>query len=189
MESNAYKMESRDKRLNRFKNGSPNESISTLLNSIDNFFNNEIEGTLKDPLHPQTGLMFLGTHASALTIAKVFWDLEGLTGYKKFLEVFVDGREANMKFSEVADKIHDWRNVLAHQWLGSAGHQIIYDYTATYGWKLLANNSLSINPEIYCKAYLAGFDSNGAIWKYEEFFSKPELEAIKNRIIKKFIQR
>src|SRR5258706_15052463 len=93
MENNAHKIEPKENRLARFKNGSPRESISTLLNSIDNFFNNEIRGTIQDEIRPQTGLMFLGTHAVILTLAKVFWDLDGLGGYKKFLEVFVDGSD------------------------------------------------------------------------------------------------
>lgn len=42
MKNNAHKIESLEYRINRFKNSSPIESISTLLNSIDNFFNNEI---------------------------------------------------------------------------------------------------------------------------------------------------
>jgi hypothetical protein len=189
MENNAHKMEEKDKRLARFQNGTPHESISTLLNSIANFHNNEIKDTLKDDRQPQTGLMFMGVHAAILTISKVFWNLDGLNGYKKFLEVFVDGSNQGTKFSQVSDRIHDWRNVLAHQWLGSIGHEIVYDYTSAEGWKTLPNGSLSVNPDIYCKAYLAAFGSGGKIWDYEKLFTSQGLEDIKTRIIDRYIAR
>lgn len=182
-------MESKESRLARFQNGSPHESISTLLNSIGNFFNNEIKDTMKDAREPQTDLMFLGVHAVALTIAKVFWNLDGLEGYKKFLEVFIDDSNPDAKFSVVAERIHNWRNVLAHQWLGTIGHQIVYDYTSIEGWKSLQNESFSINPAIYCKAYLSAFAAGGKIWNYESMFNEAELENIKKRIIERYEAR
>lgn len=69
MENNAYKMEEFEQRLDRFKQGSPDETILTLLSSIHNCFNNEIKITVESY---QTGLLFLGIHAVALTVAYYF---------------------------------------------------------------------------------------------------------------------
>lgn len=188
MENNAYKMESREARTKRLDSSPPQESIGTLLNSIANFFNNEIRETIRDCYEPQTGLMFLDVHAAILTISEAFWDLRPLEGYKKFLETFVDDTDQGMKFSIIADRIHEWRNLLAHQWLGAAGHNIIYDYTISEGWKMISDRSLSINPGIYCKSYLNAFAPGGRIWDYEAHFNEEDLKAIKGRIVGKYLE-
>ena len=95
MKNNAHQIEPFEKRLARFQNGSPIESIETPLNSIANFFNNEIIIT---PERFQTSLLFLGIHAVALTVSEIFWDLKGESGYKKFLETFVDGTQRIQSF-------------------------------------------------------------------------------------------
>ena len=81
MQNNAHQIEPFEKRLARFQNGSPIESIETLLNSIANFFNNEIVLT---PEKYQTSLLFLGIHSVALTISEIFWDINGEAGFKKY---------------------------------------------------------------------------------------------------------
>lgn len=179
-------MESKEARIARFENGSPVETIETLLNSIDNFFNNELSIT---PDNYQTSLLFLGIHAAALTISEVFFNKTGLEGFKLFLEKYVDQKQTDKQFSLIAEEIHSWRNVLAHQWLGSLGHQIGYDYKMVEGWKKNSEDVLFINPKVYCDSYLAAFTSSGKIWKYENSFSQNELENIKIRIIKKYINR
>ena len=133
MKNNAHLGETKEKRLKRFEDGPPVEIIGTLLNSISNFFNNEIRATLNDPENPQTSLLLLGIHSVALTIAYGFFNQGGPKGYKLFLENFVDGGTADTKFSTIAEDIHEWRNVLAHRWLNVAGHQFSYDYTMTEG--------------------------------------------------------
>lgn len=177
-------MESKEARIARFENGSPVEAIETLLNSIGNFFNNEISIA---PDNYQTSLLFLGIHAAALTISEVFFNKTGLKGYKLFLEKYVDQKQTDKQFSLIAEDIHNWRNVLAHQWLGLIGHQIGYDYKMIEGWKKSPENILYINPKIYCDAYLVAFSSSGKIWKYEEEFHPDDLERIKSRIIQKYI--
>ena len=174
--------ESREARLARFQKNPPVEAIGTLLNSVDSFFNNEIRLT---PENTQTSLLFLGIHAAALTISEVFFNKTGSEGYKLFLEKFVDGDSDNTKFSTIAELIHDWRNVLAHQWLGSVGHEIGYDYEMKFGWQK-RDDVTFINPKIYCDHYLKAF--SGKIWEFEKIFSEPELQAIKNRIIKKYLE-
>jgi hypothetical protein len=60
-QNRTHNSESQEHRLKRLKSH-PVEAIETLLNSIANYFNNEIGIA---PAHYQTSLMFLGIHASA----------------------------------------------------------------------------------------------------------------------------
>lgn len=184
MRNNTHNIEPFEKRLARFQNNSPIESIETLLNSIANYFNNEIEVT---PERYQTSLLFMGIHAVALTISEVFWGISGETGYKRFIETFVDGKTDDTKFSTVSDKIHNWRNILAHQWLASSGYRIQYDYKMKSGF-LRDEDLLVINPKIYCEHYLATFSGGGKIWNYETILTSIELESAKQRIISKFVK-
>ena len=173
--------------MERFKNLPPVEVIETLLNSLDNFFNNEIRLTTKDENY-QTSLLFLGTHAVALTISEGLFDKGGLSGYKLFLKNFVDGDTADTRFSSIADLIHNWRNVLAHQWLASTGHRIGYDYQMSHGWQL-RDGKFFINPKIYSDYYLKAFKAGGKIWKYGQLLSSDELQRAKDRLVRKYLAK
>ena len=186
MENRAHG-ESKEKRLERFKKNPPVEVIETLLNSLNNYFNNEITLTIKADSF-QTSLMFLGIHAVALTVSEGLFGKTGLTGYKLYLKNFVDGDTPDTKFSKIADIIHDWRNVLAHQWLGSVGHSVGYDYEMNHGWQL-KNDVCYINPRIYCSNFLKSFERGGRIWKYDKLLTEKELEQAKKRIIKKYLEK
>lgn len=175
-------------RLKRFQDGSPIEIIETLLNSIDNHFNNEIFKTIEEDNY-QTSLLFLGIHAVALTISEAFFNKTGEEGYRLFLEKFVDGDAEDKKFSKIADKIHNWRNILAHQWLARSGHEIGYDYKMSLGWEK-RNRVIFINPKIYCNQYLSTFrGDNRKIWDYQDFLNNSELEDVKNRLIEKYLKK
>ena len=184
-QNRTHNSESRDHRLARLKSD-PVEAIETLLNSIANYFNNEIGVA---PAHYQTSLMFLGVHASVLTIGEVFFANEKpnsmFKDYKQFLETFVDGDTQDTKFSLIAEDIHNWRNILAHQWIGSMGHHIEYDYQTTLGWEK-KDDMLIINPKIYCYSYLRAFSAGGKIWKYDSIFNHNQLIEIHKRIVQKF---
>jgi hypothetical protein len=185
-ENNAHNSETLAQRLARFQNNGPIESIETLLNSIDNYFNNEIRLT---PGNLQTTLLLLGVHAAALTIGEVFFASGKpdamLKDYKQFLETFVDGDTEDTKFSLIAVDIHNWRNILAHQWLGSMGHQVEYNYQTTLGWEK-KDDMLVINPKIYCDSYLKAFSEGGKIWRYDTIFTPDQLAEIHTRIVQKF---
>jgi len=185
MQNNTHQIESFEKRLAHLQNGSPIESIKTLLNSIANFFNNEIVLT---PEKYQTSLLILGIHSVALTISEIFWNLNGKAGFKKFLEIFVDGDGDDVKFSFVADKIHSWRNILAHQWLASSGYEIQYNYEMKTGFEI-NENLLKINPKIYCEQYIKAFSAGGKIWEYDKILTSSELDNAKQRIIDKFVKK
>lgn len=183
MRNNAH-MENSLSRLARFENNPPVEVIDTLLNSIDNHLNNEIKETINtEP--PQTSLLFLGIHSVALTISEGLYGKKGIEGYKFFLERFVDGTEPDTQFSHIAESIHDWRNVLAHQWLGNIGHSIGYDYDMDLGWEI-RDDVCFINPRIYCEHYLSAFTAGGRIWLYEEDMTNKEQEKAKGRLIQKY---
>ncbi len=186
MENRAHG-ESKENRLKRFLENPPTEAVMTLLNSIDNYFNNEIEITSKSK-PPQTSLLFMGIHASALTIAEALFDKTGLDGYKSFLREFIDGDKADLRFSDIASDLHNWRNVLAHQWLGSVGHRIGYDYTMDLGWRKDGEVTF-INPRIYCEQYLNAFSAGGKIWRFEEAMTGAEFEQARGRIVEKYLKR
>jgi len=175
-------MEPKARRLRRLRSGPPIEAIETLLNSINNFLNNEISLTIK---HHQTSLLFLGIHAAALTISEALFGKSGKEGYRTFLEKFVDGQSKDRKFSKIAHVLHDWRNILAHQWISSRGHKIEYDYKISKGWRQ-NKDRVVINPKIYCECYLQAFSKDGKIWQYQSFLSPQELKKAKQRIIEKY---
>ncbi len=184
MKNNTHRNESQENRLKRLQNGSYVEAIETLLNSIDNYFNNEIQATIDNH---QTSLLFMGIHASALTISEAFFNKSGPKGYALFLKTYIDGDVDDRKFSMIAGTIHNWRNVLAHQWIGSIGHEIGYDYEMTFGWEK-RNGVTFINPQIYCEQYLSAFGIGGRIWQYKQMFSDDQLGKIKSRIISKYLE-
>lgn len=130
----------------------------------------------------------MGIHAVALTISEIFWGLKGECGYKKFLETFADGNTDDKKFSRVSNTIHNWRNVLAHQWIASSGYKIEYDYDLNMGF-IEKNNKLIINPKIYCQLYLDAFSVGGKIWQINHLLSDKELNDAKERFINKFIEQ
>ena len=183
---NSAHTETKEKRLKRFQDGSPIEILETVTNSIHNYFNNEIALTIKNENY-QTSLLFLGIHAVALTISEGFFNKKGLEGYKLFLEKFVDGKTSDTKFSLIAQSIHDWRNILAHQWIGSIGHSIGYDYSMSNGFEI-RDDVIFINPRIYCEHYLKSFGVGGRIYEYDTYLTPEEMEKAKIRLIDKYLK-
>jgi len=191
-QNNAHNSETQAQRLLRFQTNGPIETIETLLNSLDNHFNNEIRVTVANL---QTTLLFLGIHAIALTVGEVFFNnrnsnggVDHLQNYKDFLEKFIDGPTPDTTFSTIADIIHRWRNIIAHQWISTTGHEIEYDYSSVLGWEK-NENLFIINPQIYCETYLQAFKSGGRIWKYGTIFTPQELADIHERILTKYQAR
>lgn len=175
-------MESKDERLRRFQDGSPVEIIETLLNSINNFFNAEIQSARE---HRAWDLALLGIHSVALTISEGLFAQRGPAGYRTFLERFVD-RESQ-GFSAVAEEIHAWRNVVAHQWLSQRGHDFAFDTTLATGWER-RGTTLHFNPRVYADAYLDAFAAGGKIWDWHELLTDEDAEAAKRRMIEKFVR-
>jgi len=181
----AHNIESHAKRLARLQSD-PVEAIETLLTSLDNYFNDEIRIT-RD--HRQTSLLFLGIHSVALTVGEVFFGHKPpLDVYRDFLKTFVDGETPDTRFSCVAEDIHNWRNVIAHQWLSALGHRIVYDYEGTLGCHK-EDRTLTINPRIYRECYLKAFSADGKLWTYYRTLTSQQLAAIHRRILKQYTRQ
>ncbi len=187
MENNAHLGEIKEQRLKRFTENHPYEVIATITNSIANYFVNELRTVFDNPVNYQTTLMFLGTHSIALTIAYGLFNKNGEDGYKLFLKQFIDGNTPDTKFSTVAPRIHEWRNVLAHRWINVAGHSFNYDFNMAEGWKI-EGEFLLVNPRIYLDQFLKAFGSGGRVYQYEKYLTTDEMwQAAKERFISKYI--
>lgn len=188
MQNNAHLGETREQRLKRFSENHPYEVVATITNSIANHLLNELSTVFDNPGNPQTSLMFLGTHSIALTIAHGFFNKGGEQGYKLFLEHFIDGDTPDTKFSTVAERIHEWRNVLAHRWINVAGHSLSYDFNMPEGWKI-DGEFLLINPRIYLDHFLEAFGSGGRIYEYDKVLTTEDAwETAKQRFISKYVE-
>lgn len=185
MENNTHLGEKKEKRLERFQ-GADIEFIETLINSIANYFNNEIRTTLDSSENPQTSLMILGVHSVALTVAFGFFNNDKEKGYKLFLENFVDGDTSDTRFSNIASKIHNWRNVIAHRWLSPAGFHFGYNFEMEEGWKK-KGGVMFINPKIYLQYYLKAFGPKGKIYRYTNILdTSQKLKEAKERFLTQY---
>lgn len=187
-QNNAHLGETREHRLRRFQESHPYETIGTLVNSINSYFNNELRITFDNPKNRQTSLAILGIHSVALTIAFGLFNKGGDQGYKLFLEHFVDGETPDTKFSTIASEIHEWRNVIAHRWLNVAGHDFGYDFDMAEGWRKDGEVTF-LNPKIYLDHYLRAFGIGGKIYNYDAILTTDEMwEAAKQRFISKYTE-
>lgn len=187
-ENNTHLGETKEERLRRFEEGSPIEIIETLINSIASYFINELGTVFENPENRQTSLMFLGTHSIALTIGYGLFNKGGPDAYKLFLENFIDGDTPDKKFSEIAKEIHEWRNVIAHRWINTAGHSIVYDFDMSEGWKK-EGEFLILNPQVYLDQYIETFNFKGRIYRYQHVLSTEELLSdAKQRFISKYVE-
>lgn len=187
MRNNTHLGETKEQRLKRFTENHPYEVIATITNSMANNFLNELRTVFDNPHNYQTSLMFLGTHSIALTIAYGLFNKHGEEGYRLFLERFIDGDTPDTKFSTVATRIHEWRNVIAHRWINVAGHSFSYDFDMPEGWKI-EDEFLLVNPRIYLGQFLNAFGAGGSIYKYDDILTTEELwEGAKQRFISKYI--
>lgn len=175
-------MEPKDARIKRFEKMPPDESIETLLNSISNSLNRDIQITIDNK---QPYLLILGIHSAALTISEALFNKTGPDGFRMFLEYFINKDAEDKKFSEIADHIHGLRNIFAHQWLGSKSYEVGFDFTMEKGWEK-RDKTIYLNPYIYGKQYLEAFSSGGKIWKWKGHLEYQTLQSVKDRIIEKF---
>jgi len=178
-------MEDKQKRFKRLSEGKPVEIIETLLNSMQNFFMREIGSASDNNL---LYLVILGDHAVALTISEGLFGKAGIGGYKLFLEKFVDRDKEGFNFSEIAENIHNWRNVIAHQWLSSSGYDFGIDLDMDLGWQKRGSITY-FNPKLYHEAFVKAFSGGGKIWKYKQILTEEQMQKAKERLLKKYIGR
>jgi len=178
-------MEDKNNRLKRFQNGSPIEIIETLLNSLDNFMNREIDISAKGECW---NLVVIGIHAVALTLSEGLFGKSGITGYKLFLMKFIDIDEKGYDFSVIADDIHNYRNVLAHRWLSQTGYEFGLDFSMKEGYQIRDKITV-FNPKRYYQSYNEAFSGGGKIWDYEKILTKDELDQTKDRLIDRYLHK
>jgi hypothetical protein len=177
-------MESPEARLRRFQDGPPTEIISTLTNSINNIFNPEITKAA------ETGcwsLVIIGIHAVALTVSEGLFGLSGEAGYVRFLQRYMDSPKPGDNFSLIGSELHRWRNVLAHQWLATAGHSFRLDTGMTLGWEQRDGITV-LNPTRYHAAYRHAFRTSSPLWRPDRVLDADELQTSKRRLIRKYQQ-
>ena len=172
-------MESSEKRKARLEDGSPIEIIVTLLNSIDNRFNRQID------VAAQAGaweLVFIGIHSVATTIGTGLFDDSPLTGFTRFLQAFVDTNELGYNFSEIAKELHDWRHVLVHRLLSAKGYEFGFDMEQLEGWRR-SEGITWINPRRFHEAFNGAFAVDGRVWLWKDLLSDEEQQASKRRLL------
>ena len=171
--------------IESFINSSPVNAVTLLIMSINSFLNNEIKITVdQDP--PQTSLLFMGVHASILTISEILFNEKGEKGYKRFLKEFIDEGTGDRCFSQIAGEIHSWRNILVHGWLSLRGHNIEYEYKMQKGFEK-RGETLYINPRVYLALYLSAFQE-GQILKYVSKMAPEELSRAQETIRRKYLR-
>lgn len=177
-------------RLQRFKNNSPIEFIETILNSIHNFYIPELQMAAENK---QSNLLILGLHSIIETISENVFLKKGVEGFKFYLENFVDIDENGGRFSEIADELNDWRNIVAHQYISKLGHSFGYDYTISTGYQV-ENGTIILNPKIFFDQFKSAFLASGGktkrkIWDYEENIASDKMEEAKTKFLAKFENR
>lgn len=177
-------------RLQRFQNNSPVEFIETILNSIYNFYIPELETAAQNN---QSNLLILGVHSIIETISENVFLKKGVEGFRFYLKNFVDYDENGKRFSEIADELNDWRNIIAHQYISKLGHSIKYSYTISAGYQN-KNGIIIINPKLlfeqFQSAYLArGGKTKERIWDYEKIIASDKMEEAKRKFLAKFKNR
>jgi len=172
-------------RLKRFTEGPPQEIIETLLNSIDNHVNRELERALANECWD---LAILGIHAVALTVSGGLYDRPGSEGYKLFLSNFIDSDEEGYDYSTIGGLIHNYRNNLAHQWLAVSGYRFGLDTRVKAGYAKIGDVTY-LNPRAYGESYLDSFEGGGRVWNWETTLEPSDLEAAKSRLLSKFTSK
>jgi hypothetical protein len=178
-ESEEHPVEPFKARLGRFLYSGIDEIPLTLLNSISNSFLRDLRSAGERKLDR---LVFLGTHAIIQTVGKHIFNRRGKDATGFYLAHFVDGTESHLKFSEIADLIHELRNVLAHQWLSYRSYSYAIDYRISEGWAH-GPDGIHINPAVYLDQFLKGFDADDKIWSYRDLLTERERLLVKYRYI------
>jgi hypothetical protein len=121
------------------------------------------------------------------TVSEAMFDLKGLDSTRFFLSHYVDGADADKKFSAIADEIHVARNVLAHQGYSSLQHQVEYfSFEIKEGWKKDNTGTVHINPSVYAQLFLEAITNHKYVSEYEK--ESTEVRAVrKYRFIRKWL--
>jgi hypothetical protein len=168
-------VETFEKRLNRFLNGSPNEVFFTILNSVLNSFLPELRNATEAGLY---NLVLLGAHSVMQTIGEQIYGKKGLDATAFYLINFVDGNTEDTQFSIIAKDLHLYRNINAHQWSSRSNHEVGLDTTQEKGW-WRDDQGLHINPVIFMRCFSNGFERQGPMLR--NFIQCDALRALRRK--------
>jgi hypothetical protein len=175
-------IEDKSKRKQRLEDGVPLEIIETLLNSVDNYFNRQIAAAVDAKAWD---LVFIGVHSAATTIGTGLFSDRPFTAYAQFMKNFVDTDEPGGDFSSIADKLHNWRNVLVHRWLSEHGYTFGFSLEQKEGWRQEDGVTI-VNPRLYHEAYQNAFKAGGKVWQWEDILTEDEARAAKTRLLRQY---
>jgi hypothetical protein len=199
-------METFDQRLQRFKNNSPIEFIETILNAM---YSGKVGSRLWElevaAQNQLSDLLILGIHACIETISENIFLKKGIEGFKFYLENFVDTNKEGFRFSEIADELNDWRNIVAHQYISRLGHSFGYNYSILTGYQV-ENGTIIINPKIFFDQFRRAFINENVvingnaslvtggktkrkIWDYQEIIANDKIKEAKTKFLEKFENR
>ena len=157
--------------------------IVRILNSIANFFLPQIQKAGEQQLEYP---VLLGTHAIIQTVSEKIFGLHGLSGTDFYLRQFVDAGPPNRTYSTISADMHDLRNVVAHRWMSSLGHNLAIDYTIMGGFEQRGSD-IHFNPTVYLQDFAAGFGAGGHIWDYEALVGDDDLLVRKYEFIAEWL--
>jgi hypothetical protein len=175
-------IEPQDKRIQRLEDGTPLEIIETLLNSIHNYYNRQIDIAVKAGAWD---LAFIGIHSVAVTVGTGLFTNSSLTAFTRFLKEFVDTDEQGYNFSEIAEELHSWRQVLVHRWLSTRGYEFGFDMEQQVGWRRV-DGVVLVNPVLLHKSFNQAFMASGKIWQWQNILSDNEQQDAKMRLLANF---
>lgn len=177
-------METHNARLKRILNGNEHEVPLTLFNSIRNIWLPQVVAAGESHLD---GLVFLGTHSIMQTLGRFVFGISGRDATYFYLKNFVDGERDDLRFSTIADLLHDIRNVLAHQWMSVVGHEHAIDHREQLGfWN--GSDGIHINPSIYLDSFRRRFPGNDPANDYRKFVSADQLVVRKYEFLSEWLQ-
>ena len=172
-------MESFEARLSRFLDNPPHESVNTFAVSIQRNLMPEIRGAAKARLGV---LVLLGTHAVIQVVAGKLFRKPGQSATHFFLEHFVD--TADSAFSTISKRLHELRNIAAHQWLSATQERIVLDWEMAKGFEIVGGD-LHINFGRYAEQFESQFNERFSY--YLATTSEAELLILNARAIATFL--
>lgn len=183
-------MESIEARIKRLKSNAPDEAIGNILNAICNSYLPELSVAAQEEL---SNSLILGIHSIASTVAEHIFLRRGKSGFKFYLENFVDGEDDDLKFSNISGQLYDWRNVIAHQFLSGQGHMFGYNYKMNSGYKV-DNGVTLINPYIFFTQVKNAFENYGQartkykVYDYMQLLTTEEMQKSKDLFLDTFLK-
>lgn len=156
-------METFDQRLRRYTVGEDLDIFGWLTVYLQNSYMSELWAASERGLYH---CVYLISHAVMQMIAEKMFGMTGRDATRFYLENFVDGTEADRRFSLISDDIHGLRNIMAHQGYSGLQHRVEYFVDdMPEGWRR-DGNTILINPRIYAGQFEGAFSRGAHVQMY-----------------------